>query len=248
MCLRSGVSQFLQYKAHFLKFYSKDKAKGVSITCVATFQIRHQEFISPIPTFIYISHIFTLNIIFPILWLSLNMDNFTMTRFWLISRSGTDTIVHFCLSISDQLCCKIMLVCFWFHLNARPNCVVVQNLSRTYVLHDNTTNHNYYCIVVLHNPPKTNFIGPVKDSCRCVISYLLPSKWTGHYVYTICTCTGLSMVFQDEYLTGSMLNYFPIPSLSWLVCIHPYLMQKQFQGGCDLGSSMLCHKSKDDRL
>ena len=48
-----------------------------------------------------------------------------MTKIWLRFRSGPYTIINVCLSISSQLCCKIELVSFWAHLNARPNCVIL---------------------------------------------------------------------------------------------------------------------------
>ena len=141
---------------------------------------------------------------------------------------------------------KIKFVSLWVHINARPNCVIVDNLYWTYIFQDTTTNHASGHIVVFRNFPKPGFIGLVKESWMYMLSPLLPSEWMLHCVYPVWPCSGFSLIFQDEifheypmifqdkYLIGLIRNPFPIPYLSRLVFIHPSLLQDYFQGGCIL--------------
>ena len=115
------------------------------------------------------------HIIFLILCLSQAINPPPMTRILLILKSSTYPIIHVCLSISSQICCKIKLVSFWVPLNDRTNCVLVENLYRTSLLQDTTTNHVYIRILVFSNLPKPDFIGPFKDPNRYMLSSLLPS-------------------------------------------------------------------------
>ena len=121
-------------------------------------------------------------------------------------------------------------VSFWVHLNAGPNSVIVENLSWPSVFQDTSINHTSCCLVLFSHFPKPGFIGPFKESCRYILSHLLPSEWTWHYVYIIRPCPGFSVIFRikyfmDEYLIGSMINYFTIFYLSWVGCINPSIMQ-----------------------
>ena len=97
-----------------------------------------------------------------------------MKRVLLIPIASTEHILYVCLSISAQLCCKIMIVYLWVNLDTRPNCVVVQNLYLPSVLNYTTTNYNSGCIVVFYNLTYPDFIVNVKESHRCLISYFLP--------------------------------------------------------------------------
>ena len=117
---------------------------------------------------------FTIHRIFLILWSSLATDNFLMKRVLLRFRSSLYYIMHVFLSISAQFC-FIKLVSFWVHFNARPNFVIVENFSCTFAFQYTTTNHSSGCIVIFRNFLKTYFSGPMKESCRCMISYLCPS-------------------------------------------------------------------------
>ena len=81
-----------------------------------------------------------------------------MKRFLLRPIADTEHILYVCLSISAQLCCKIVIVYLWVNLDTRPNCVVVHNLYLPSVLHDRTTNHNSGCIVVFWNLPDPDLI------------------------------------------------------------------------------------------
>ena len=136
------------------------------------------------------------------------MDNFTMTRVWLIPRAVTGTISHVFLSISDQLCCEIMILSFWVHINTIPNCGIVQNIFWNSVLQDTTTNHTYSFIVVFRNFTNPYLFGPVKDSQRCIISSLIPCEWTWQFFCPIWTYPGLSVIFlKDEYLIWSLRDY-----------------------------------------
>ena len=130
----------------------------------------------------------------------------------------------------------------WVQLIARPNCVIIDNLSWTSLLQYTTTNHTSGSILVFRNFPKHDFIGTVKDSWRCVVSSLLSIEWKWQFIYTIWTCSGFSIIFQneifhespiifqDESFIGMIRNSFPILYLYWLGCIHPSLLQDHFQG------------------
>ena len=59
-----------------------------------------------------------------------------------------------------------------------PNCLIFENLSYPSIFQDTTTNHAYGRIVVFENFPKPDFIGPVKESWRYMISPILPSNLT----------------------------------------------------------------------
>ena len=47
---------------------------------------------------------------------------------------------------------------------------------------------------------------------------------------------------------GSMRHLFTIPPLSWMGCIHPFIMQQNFQVVYDLGFGLQCHKLTNNRL
>ena len=87
----------------------KANKKRIYVTHVATIQTQRWEFISTIPTDMIIYQLLKLNIILLLLWISLEMDNFTMTRVWFISRAVHDNIVHVLLSTSDELFVKLCL-------------------------------------------------------------------------------------------------------------------------------------------
>ena len=72
-----------------------------------------------------------------------------------------------------------------------------------------------------------------------------PGKWIWYFVYPIWPCYVFLMNIQDEYLEISTWNYFTSTPSYWLVCIQPPLMPHNIQGGCDLGSSISCHKLVD---
>ena len=165
------------------------------------------------------------HVILLILCFSLVIDNIPMESIWLRLRAGSYPIMNACPSISAQFFCKIKLFSFWVHLNAIPTCVIIYNLSWTYVFHYTTTYHATGSIVVHVNSPKPDFIGTATDSWRYMILYLLPSDWMWHCFYIIWSCPGFSIIFHDEifyeypmifldwYLIGSIKNIFPILSL-----------------------------------
>ena len=66
-------------------------------------------------------------------------------------------IIHVCLLILAQLCCKIKLVSFWVHLNVRPTCVIFTNLYWLSVLKYTTSNHASGCILVTIILPEYDF-------------------------------------------------------------------------------------------
>ena len=140
------------------------------------------------------------HVIFLILCFSLVIDNLPMKRIWLIFRSGIYPIVHICLSILSQLCCKIKLFSFWVHLNAIPTCVIITNLSWYPIFQDIITRHAYVRIVVFIHFLNPDFVGPIKESWRNMLLYLFPGEWVWHCVYLICPCTGFSMIFQWYFL------------------------------------------------
>ena len=136
------------------------------------------------------------------MFLSTEIDNPITTRVWLRPRDGPDPIKNLCLSISDNIFCKIEPVSFWVQLNSIPNCVIDENLYWPYVIQYTTKNHTSGCIAVLIIPPKPDIIGKLKEPRRCILSYLIPSEWMWHFVYPIWPCTSLSIMFQGEYLEG----------------------------------------------
>ena len=93
----------------------------------------------------YITLVFT--------WLLLEMDNLPTTRVLLRSRADTEPTLHVFLSISEQLYCKLKLVPFLVHFNARPNCLIVDSLSWSSVFQDTYNNHASVRIVVFSNFP-----------------------------------------------------------------------------------------------
>ena len=66
----------------------------------------------------------SINIILPLLWISLEIDNFTIVRALLRSGYCNELTVHVFLLILVQICFEIILVYLWFHLNSRPNGVI----------------------------------------------------------------------------------------------------------------------------
>ena len=183
-----------------------------------------------------VCQLWTFHIILLILWSLLAIDDFRMTSIWLRFRSGPYTIIYVCLSISAQLCCKIEIISLWVHLNGIPTCVIFANLSWPSMIQYSTNNHASSYIVVTSNFPNPDCIGPVKYSGSYIILSFLPSEWTWHCVYPIWPCSGFSMpfqdkifhespiIFQDEYLIGSIINYSPIPYIYWLGCINLSLL------------------------
>ena len=127
--MRSGRGLFpcLQYEAP-LKKNQKGWHKGVYVTRLAIAQVQPGEFISPNPNNMPVFQPCAFHTIFLILWFSLSIDNFPVTRIWLRFGTGLYPVIHVCLSISYQLCCKIKLLSFCVHLNSRPNCVIVSNI------------------------------------------------------------------------------------------------------------------------
>ena len=79
------------------------------------------------------------------------MATLNIPRVLLVSRYGPDPIVHVFLLISDLIFCEITPLYFWVQLNAKPNCVVVQNLYWTSVIKDTTTKHTFGCTILLRN-------------------------------------------------------------------------------------------------
>ena len=148
-----------------------------------------------------------------------------MKRILLRPRAGTEHILYVCLSISDQICCKIMIVYFWVNLDIRPNFVIVQNLYLPSVLQYTTTNHNSRCIVVLWNWTNPDFIFKVKESHRFMISFFFPkwvkfilclSRLTMYWFINECSRWILD-IFNVKFLSSSL------PFLFWF--IHISLLQ-----------------------
>ena len=134
-----------------------------------------------------------------------------MKRIWLISRSGIYPILHIWLLLSAQLCCRIKLVYFWVHINVILTCVIVENFSWPSVFQDIITNNAYGSILVNINFPNTDFIGPVTESWRYMLSPLLPGDRTWHYVYLTWPCLGFLINFQDDIFYESVYVSF------WLI-------------------------------
>ena len=87
----------------------------------------------------------------PYIVIIIKIDNFTMTSIWSRFRAVIYPIMSVCLSIPDQICCKIRNKYFWVHFNGRPNFVTVQNLYWPSVFQDTITNHASSHIVVFSN-------------------------------------------------------------------------------------------------
>ena len=210
----------------------KDDTKGLSVTRVSNIQIQPWGYISPFPINIPICQLFEFRIMLLILLLSLEIDNSTIKMVWFRYRYVPEIILHVCLSISYQLCCKTELVYFLFQLNSRPNCLIVDNLSWSSVFQDNTNNHTSGLILVFGNFLKPDFIGSVNYSWRYIISCLLPTDWTWNLACPILPWPGFSMMFQDEYFSGSMINYFFV--------FHPFLVCYIFLLICCTNNSSVC--------
>ena len=148
-------------------------------------------------------HIYTLNIIFRILCLLFKVYNFTMTRVWLRFIAGPDTTLHFCLLISSQLSCKIVIVYFWVHLNTRPLCVIVQNLSWNSELQDITTDHTSGLLVVCVHFNATYFIDTVKESQGHKISYVIPERFN----LKLCLSNLTVYWFINESYNGYLIGW-----------------------------------------
>ena len=138
---RERIIYMSQIWGSFKKFDQKSNPKEVSVTCLATIWLQYGELFFPIPTKIPVSQPYMFHVIFLILCLLLAIDNLPMKRIWLISRSGIYPIIHVCLSISYQLCCKINILSFWVHSNAIPTCVIIMNLSWPPIFTYIITNH-----------------------------------------------------------------------------------------------------------
>ena len=114
-----------------LPFFSLDreaKTKRIYVIHETSVQLRPWGVIYPIITSTTVYQIYSLTVILLILWIFLEMVNFTMVRVWLRPRAGPETIVNVWLLTLDKLSCEIMLVYFWVHLNARTNCVIVHKI------------------------------------------------------------------------------------------------------------------------
>ena len=112
------------------------------------------------------------HVIFLILCFSLSIYNIPLKRIILIFRSGLYPIMHVCLSILAQLCCKIKLSSFWVHLNTIPTCVIIVNLSWPSMFQYTTTYHASGLIVVHVKP---DFIDTATELWRYMVLSLLPS-------------------------------------------------------------------------
>ena len=131
------------------------------------------------------------------------MKNTSIEIIWLKFKAYLYPIIHVCLSISAQLCCKIEIISLWVHLNGIPTCVIFANLSWPSMIQYSTNNHASSYIVVTSNFPNPDCIGPVKYSGSYIILSFLPSEWTWHCVYLIWPCPFFSMIFSKKFLWGS---------------------------------------------
>ena len=123
-----------------------------------------------------------------------------MPRIWLRFRSGIYTIMHVCLSISNNLCCKIKIVSLWVHLNAIPPCVIVKNLSWPPIFQDFITNRASGCILVFSHLFKPYYIIKIKELWTYMLFYFLPSEWMRHCVYLLWPCPGFSIISRMKYI------------------------------------------------
>ena len=118
-----------------------------------------------------------------------------MKRIWLIFRVGIYPIMHVCLSIPAQLCCKIKILSFWVHLNAIPTCEIITNLSWPPILQDIINNHASVRIVLFRYFLKPYFIETMKESWRYMLLALLQSEKMWNCVYLIWSYPDFSMIF-----------------------------------------------------
>ena len=190
-----------------LYFSQKANPKGVSVTCVATIWLQSGEFVSPITTKMSVFQPCILHIIFLIYIFSLAIDNLPMKMVWLILRAGIYNIMHVCLSISDQLFCKIKLFHVWVNLNAIPTCVIITNLFWTPIFQDIITSPASGRIVVFSNFLKTDFIGTVTESWRYMLSSLLPCELMWHCIYPTWSFPGFSIIFRMKYFMSLQWSF-----------------------------------------
>ena len=130
-----------------------------------------------------------------------------MPRIWPKFRSGIYLIMHVCLSISAQLCCRIKLLSFWVLLNAIPAFLMITDLSWPSILQYIITNHASGQVVVFRNFFKTNFIETIKESWRYILLSLLPSELMWHCVQLIWPYTVFSMIIRMKYFTGIHFSF-----------------------------------------
>ena len=131
----------------------------------------------------------------------IKIDNFTMTSIWSRFRAVIYPIMSVCLSIPDQICCKIRNKYFWVHFNGRPNFVTVQNLYWTHLFKYITTNHDSIHLIVFRN-----FL-----YLPCSVQPLLQAwfYWSNQgdvEVYSIIPCTKL--VNTPLYLSNTTMYWF----------------------------------------
>ena len=137
------------------KLAIKANINMISLIRLPTAQVQPREFVSPIPTNMPVLQPWAFHIIFLILWSSVAI-------IWLIFRAVVYPNMHVCLSMSDQLLCKIKFVYFWVHLNFRPYFIIFDNLSWTFTFQYTPTNHASGCNLVLGKFPNPDFIVTVK--------------------------------------------------------------------------------------
>ena len=95
--------------SYFQCWQKKVNIKGISVTRVVTAQVQPWELISSLPTNMPVFQLCAFHIIFIILQLSLEIENFLMIRVWLSFRAFPYPTIYICLSISYQLCYKTKL-------------------------------------------------------------------------------------------------------------------------------------------
>ena len=125
----------------------------------------------------------------------------------------TDTILVFHL-----ISFFIVLFSVYNHLIAGPNFLVVKYQYLIPVLQDTTTNHIYGYNIIFSSFSRLISLGIFYHDF-----FQLELIW-----YSVCTswsCQGFWINLQDEYLKMLMCHSLPVPLLSWLGCIWPYLLQ-----------------------
>ena len=138
---------------------------------------------------------------------SLAIDDIPMKSILLRLISALYLIMNVCLSITDQICCKIRILPFWFHLNVRPTCVIIMNLYWPPIFQDIITNHDFGCLVVFIKFLNPEYIGSIKDSWRYMLFSLLTSEWMWHCVYLVWPCLGLSIIFRVKYFMSLQWSF-----------------------------------------
>ena len=116
-------------------------------------------------------------------------------HFWSWYRSLRTSNAHACLSISSQICCEIKLVYFWIHLDARPNFVIVYNLSCPSLFQYTNKNHASGRILVSRSFSKAWFHwdSQVVMELYSIITYL---KWVN---MTLCLSHSIMFCFISNF-------------------------------------------------